>query len=179
MIRAWKGEPLHTENGDEGVCLAPLPVQKPHPPLWVAAFGPLALKQAGGLGLPYLCSPIEPLAMLKSNYALHREATKQAGHAPAEVVPVMRTILVTDNAALAKRVSGQLANSAPRQLQGEDVSVDEWAIVGDRHYARDRLAEYAEQLGITHLIGGGRLPRLEEVEQLHSQQHLLEIAESL
>ena len=25
--------------------LDPLPVQKPHPPIWVAAFGPLALKQ--------------------------------------------------------------------------------------------------------------------------------------
>lgn len=179
MLRAWKGEPLAHDGSGDAVYLAPLPVQQPHPPLWVAAFGPLALKQVGGLGLPYLCSPIEPLAVLKSNYALHREATEQAGHTPSEVVPVMRTVLITDNAALAQRVKDQLADSAPRHLQGEDIDVEDWAIVGDRHYAKDRLAEYAEQLGITHLIGGGRLPRVEEVEQLHSQQSLLEIAESL
>jgi alkanesulfonate monooxygenase SsuD/methylene tetrahydromethanopterin reductase-like flavin-dependent oxidoreductase (luciferase family) len=137
------------------------------------------LKQVGGLGLPYLCSPIEPLEVLKSNYALHREATEQAGHPLSELVPVMRTILITDNAALARRVKEQLADTAPRQLQGKDVNVDDWAIVGDRHFAKDRLTAYAEQLGITHLIGGGRLPRVEEVEQLHSHQYLLEMAESL
>ena len=46
---------------EEGVQVFPQPVQKPHPPLWVAAFGPKALAQAGRLGLPYLCSPMESL----------------------------------------------------------------------------------------------------------------------
>lgn len=179
MIRAWKGEPLPTHNGAEGACLAPLPWQKPHPPLWVAAFGPLALKQVGKLGLPYLCSPIEPLELLKSNYALHREATEQAGHVLSPVIPVMRTVLITHSTTLAQRVKDKLVNSAPQHLRGKGIEVDDWAIIGDRHYAQDRLAEYVQQLGITHLIGGGRLPRIEEVEQLHSQQHLLEIAESL
>ena len=45
MKRAWAGEPIELENG-ETVTLAPLPTQQPHPELWVAAFGPLALKQA-------------------------------------------------------------------------------------------------------------------------------------
>ena len=179
MLRAWKGEPLAHDGRGDAVYLAPLPAQQPHPPLWVAAFGPLALKQVGGLGLPYLCSPIEPLAVLKSNYALHREATKQAGHTLSPVIPVMRTVLITDDAALAKRVKNQLAENAPAQLQGEGTEVDDWAIVGDRHYSRDRLAEYTEQLGITHLIGGGRLPRIDEMEQLRSHQNLLEIAGSL
>ena len=36
-----------------------MPLQKPHPPIWVAAFGPKALQQAGTLGFPYLASPME------------------------------------------------------------------------------------------------------------------------
>ena len=32
--------------------LSPRPVQQPHPRLWIAAFGPLALKQAAGLPVP-------------------------------------------------------------------------------------------------------------------------------
>ena len=57
MIRAWQGHPL--PGGEGEVVLSPLPVQQPHPPVWVAAFGPKALAQAGGLGLPYLASPME------------------------------------------------------------------------------------------------------------------------
>ncbi len=43
MLRSVKESP---EGNDKPIFLAPLPVQRPHPPIWVAAFGPLALKQA-------------------------------------------------------------------------------------------------------------------------------------
>ena len=73
MIRAWSGEPITTDgDGGEAVRLAPLPVQQPHPPIWVAAFGPKAVEQAGRLGLPYLASPIESLDALVENHARHR-----------------------------------------------------------------------------------------------------------
>ncbi|MGH2897347.1 MAG: LLM class flavin-dependent oxidoreductase, partial [Solirubrobacteraceae bacterium] len=53
MIRAWSGEPIAFDGADgDPVRLAPLPVQRPHPPIWVAAFGPKAVEQAGRLGLP-------------------------------------------------------------------------------------------------------------------------------
>ena len=175
MIKAWRGEPLYKDDQGSEVCLAPLPVQRPHPPLWVAAFGPLALKQVGTLGLPYLSSPIEPLADLKINYQLHREAAEQAGQTLDQVVPVMRTVLITDDKALASRTRERLARAAPSKLQRSQLALDDWAIIGDKHFARDRLYEYVEQLGITHLIGGGRLPPLEEREQLRSHEQLLEI----
>ena len=37
MIAAWRGDPIG--EGESVVHLAPLPVQTPHPPLWLAAFG--------------------------------------------------------------------------------------------------------------------------------------------
>jgi alkanesulfonate monooxygenase SsuD/methylene tetrahydromethanopterin reductase-like flavin-dependent oxidoreductase (luciferase family) len=58
------------------------------------------------------------------------------------------------------------------------VGVEEWAIVGDRHYVRDRLAEYRARLGVTHLIGGGRLPVIEENLLLQSHQWLAEMGEA-
>ena len=61
MISAWKGESI-AQFEDNDITLSPLPVQQPHPPLWVAAFGPLAIKQAGTLGLPYIASPVETLS---------------------------------------------------------------------------------------------------------------------
>lgn len=167
----------HRPAGGEGTRLAPLPVQRPHPPLWVAAFGPLALKQAGGLGLPYLCSPIEPLEDLVANVVLHRNAAEAAGQRLEETMPVMRTVFISPDASAVARVMERLAASVPTRLRGEGVAVEDWAIVGDRHYVRDRLAEYRTRLGVTHLIGGGRLPIMEENLLLQSHQWLAEMGE--
>lgn len=55
--RLWDGERL-TFHGKyfrvDGVKLAPLPVQKPRPPIWVGGFGPAALKRAATLGDGYM-----------------------------------------------------------------------------------------------------------------------------
>lgn len=79
ILDAWGGKPV-TEGEGPPVTLSPLPLQQPHPPLWVAAFGPKALAQAGRLGLPYVASPIETLERLEANYAAHGEQAAAAGH---------------------------------------------------------------------------------------------------
>lgn len=179
MLKAWRGEPLNEDLSGEPVCLAPLPVQQPHPPLWVAAFGPLALKQVGELGLPYLASPIEPLDNLARNYALHAEAAADAGHRLEATVPVMRTVFITPNNSLATRVKETLATALPPALQRKGVSVDEWAIIGDHSYARERIAHYVETLNITHFIGGGRLPALPDTDLLQSHEWLVQIGDGI
>ena len=155
MRAAWAGQPV----GSSGARLQPEPVQKPHPPVWVAALGPKALAQAGALGLPYLASPLEPLAALEDNYAQHRAACAGAGHPLPDAVPVMRTIFASDDPALIARVrellehrmtmmqqqSSALVRTLPRQL-------DDWAIVGTPQHVRETIARYRERLGITHLV---------------------------
>ena len=156
MIRAWQGEPLLARDG-EPVVLSPLPVQQPHPPIWVAAFGPKALAQAGKLGLPYLASPMEPVQRLRDNYQRHAEASDAAGvRRPAEL-PIMRTLFVAEDATLLARVREQLEQSArqvasSRLRRGISLAPDDWAIVGEPNEVRDKVAAYVEQLGVTHLI---------------------------
>ena len=156
MIRAWQGEPLLARDG-EPVVLSPLPVQQPHPPIWVAAFGPKALAQAGKLGLPYLASPMEPVQRLRDNYQRHAEASDAAGvRQPAEL-PIMRTLFVAEDATLLARVREQLEQSArqvasSRLRRGISLAPDDWAIVGEPNEVRDKVAAYVEQLGMTHLI---------------------------
>ena len=92
----------------DGLVFEPKPVQKPHPPIWVAAFGPKALRQAGSLGFPYLASPMEPIDQLRGNYEKHRLACNEAGvQIPAEV-PIMRTVFVSENARLVSAIRGRL-----------------------------------------------------------------------
>ena len=168
MISAWRGEPIPLgeegasgEGGERGerdeVTLSPLPVQEPHPPIWVAAFGPKALAQAGRLGSPYLASPMEPVERLRANYERHAAACEEAGVARPPEVPVMRTVFVSDDAALVANVRQQLEISAREVAstglrRGLSLEPDDWAIVGDRSEVKDKVAAYVEELGVTHLV---------------------------
>ena len=167
MLRAWKGEAVRPGNGGEAVVLDPLPVQQPHPPVWVAAFGPKALTQAGRLGLPYLASPMETLENLKTNLALHGEAARIAGHGEVTVRPVMRTVFLGSRRRELEDLKAQL-DAAGRPRRDERADVDDWAIIGDRGFVAAKLDEYREALGVTHLvvtrlrIGGIEEERLRE-----------------
>jgi alkanesulfonate monooxygenase SsuD/methylene tetrahydromethanopterin reductase-like flavin-dependent oxidoreductase (luciferase family) len=179
MASAWRGEPiLGGESGeaDQQVILAPLPAQRPHPPLWVAAFGKLALQQAGAMGLPYLASPIETLGALEANYRTHAEAVRLAGQPGVATVPVMRTVYISNNATAVRAVRDELQKHGAGRLRDSAARVEDWAIIGDRSFVRDKVAEYVDRLHITHLIGGGRLPRLSEAEQLRSHEQFAAIA---
>jgi alkanesulfonate monooxygenase SsuD/methylene tetrahydromethanopterin reductase-like flavin-dependent oxidoreductase (luciferase family) len=154
MILAWSGAPVRIddESGAE-VVLDPLPIQRPHPPIWVAAFGPKALAQAGRLGLPYLASPLETLESLEQNYARHRTAVEEAGLPAPDQIPVMRTLFVTDGERETRTLRETLQAQA-RSLAGvaEDAAADAWSIVGEAGYVRERVTAYRQQLGMTHLI---------------------------
>lgn len=163
MLRAWSGAPLAVDGAAEPFALDPLPAQRPHPPIWVAAFGPKALAQAGRLGLPYLASPMETLADLEANLALHGQAAAAAGHGEIQVRPIMRCVFVGRGRREIEAVRTRL-DEAGRPRQGDRPAVDDWALVGDRGYVAAKLAEYREGLRPTHLVAtrlriGGIEPR--------------------
>jgi alkanesulfonate monooxygenase SsuD/methylene tetrahydromethanopterin reductase-like flavin-dependent oxidoreductase (luciferase family) len=179
MRRAWAGEPIIHDAHGNPVYLAPLPVQRPSLPIWVAAFGPLALKQVASLGLPYLASPMETLSTLRDNYRSHERGVVEAKHPPVHTVPIMRSVFIADRSS----VSASLKKALDKQLLAmtgrEPESVDDWAIIGDSHYVRDKLEEYVQQLGMTHLILSGRLPGIDSARVQRSHGDVLEVAGQL
>jgi len=178
ILAAWRGEPVASDGDDrdgEGarpVVLAPLPVQRPHPPVWVAGFGPKAVSQAGRLGFPYLASPIETLTVLEDNYARHREAFSEGHGGEGLAVPVMRTLFVSRNASLLARVREALArqaaalSSAPiaSLRRHADSKVEDWALVGEPEAVADAVCRYRERLGMSHLIARSHVPGAEPAE---------------
>ena len=86
----------------------------------------------------------------------------------------MRSIFISDDKALAARLKTSLAEFVPNFARDKSAGTDEWTIVGDRYYARDKLSEYAETLGMTHLIASGRLPGIGSDALIRSHQVLLE-----
>ena len=189
MISAWAGEAIEaTGKRNDGnidpAYLFPLPFQRPHPPIWVAAFGPKAVEQAGRLGFPYLASPVETLSMLEAKYARHREAHEKYNHEVAKSVPVMRTLFISQKTDQLKSVREKL--DAEMRLRAEspvlairtsaNASSEDWAIIGEPEEVSDKIALYRERLGVTHLIATRtRLAHLTSSELEASLEFLAEI----
>ncbi len=183
MVDAWGGAVVGGGES-EPVTLSPLPVQQPHPPVWVAAFGPKALAQVGGLGLPYLASPMESRQTLAENYQRHRDACADAGHAAPEEIPVMRTVFVSRDPERIRRVRDLMAAQAEATRRGArgaiarrvPDSVDDWALIGSPESVGDQIAEYRESLGMTHMVATRlRIGEMEEDALTESLQLLAEI----
>ena len=178
MISAWQGQPIARHDGED-IYLSPLPIQQPHPPLWVAAFGPLAIKQAGSLGLPYIASPVESLGSLEANVSAHRAHVRDAGHPPVDTTPIMRTVFVTRNARLEKQVATSLEQETASRFRKQSTALADWALVGSPGYVRERLEEYRERLGLNYLIARGRIQGVGDAAQVRSHELLMSLAESV
>ena len=170
MISAWRGKPI-SKLEDKDIFLSPLPVQKPHPPIWIGF--PLALKQAGDLGLPYLASPIETFNSLKANLSEYRKHLVTEDGLSTKT-PLMRTIFISENKEACNKVKVSLAKENAARFRTEETIVDNWAIVGPRNYVLEELNKYVEELGIDYFIARGRIPRIDD-ESIKSHEALTEI----
>ena len=174
MIAAWRGEPV-SKMEDKDIFLSPLPVQKPYPPIWIAAFGPLALKQAGNLGLPYLASPLETYDALKRNLSEYRKHLVTGNRETSTKTPLMRTIFISEHKGTCNKVKESLAKENASRFRTEEASIDSWAIVGSRNYVLDELNKYADDLGIDYFIARGRIPQISDEDQVESHEALIKL----
>lgn len=166
VLKLWAGEAW---DGDEarfhtlpeiGVLEGITPRQRPHPPLAVAAFGRKGLAQAARWGLPYLASPMEPFELIAENLAFHRSEL-QGGSAPDEaVVPIMRTVFVSEDPRTLARVFAKLEGERrppslklPKAIaRAAAAPIEERVVVGTRDEVVARLARYREELGMNLLV---------------------------
>ncbi len=189
VLAAWSGAELSLAGvhfaAREGarVRLGLRPVQRPHPPLVVAAFGRKGLLQAARRGLPYLASPLETLAALEENYALWREHCTLSV-ASDLAAPVMRTVFVAGDDAEAQHVLSALASEsralgagAPRALaRAAEGALEERVLVGGANQVRDGIARYRERLGMDLLVARIEVAGVPPAARDASLERLAEIA---
>jgi natural product biosynthesis luciferase-like monooxygenase protein len=87
--RAWTEERLDFEGKHyqfRDLEIRPKPLQKPHPPIWLAALSEETFEKAGRLGFNLLLSPVfgGSLQIAKDRVARYRDALADAGHDPAQ-----------------------------------------------------------------------------------------------
>jgi len=182
---AWSGAPLVLDGvhfatrGEHAATLRP--VQRPHPPLLVAAFGKKGLLQAARHGLPYLASPLEPLALLEANYALHRASLAPGAALAPFAAPVMRTVHVTasdaETAAVLARLDAEAAGSAallpPALAKAAAGPASARVIVGSVAAVTELIGLYRERLGLDLLVVRSEVASVDEAAQRRSLEALV------
>ena len=91
--KSWSGEPFDFAgrfHSAERLHVRPRPVQRPHPPLYIAANSEDSVHSAARLGLPTLSSFFVPIEELQRRHQLYREESLAIGRAEAEIAALER-----------------------------------------------------------------------------------------
>lgn len=106
--RLWAGESVTYESPScrlANASTALRPVQRPHPPIWVAANNDEAVERAAQIGDAWIINPHATLQTIARQIELYRQALSRAGKPfPAEL-PMMREICVAESRAEALRLA--------------------------------------------------------------------------
>jgi alkanesulfonate monooxygenase SsuD/methylene tetrahydromethanopterin reductase-like flavin-dependent oxidoreductase (luciferase family) len=162
---SFEGKAFKLKN----VTVDPKPLQKPRPPVWIAANTDAAVKRAASIGDGWLIGPHSAIDELERQVQLCRLTWTDSGKSGAPAVPIIRETFV----AASKREAVEKARPYLEQLyratyikwkQNEamnDPNELSWAfdklakgrfILGSPAECIDQMREYEERLGVSYLL---------------------------
>jgi alkanesulfonate monooxygenase SsuD/methylene tetrahydromethanopterin reductase-like flavin-dependent oxidoreductase (luciferase family) len=189
--RLWSGEPVsyagrHFTLRDVRVSMPPL--QRPRPPIWLAANSNEGVKRAARLGDAWLMNPHSTTATLERQLALFREARQGLGRPPAREIPLIKECYVAADSATAvaeARPFLEAKYEAYRRWEqdkalpdGERFDPDfetlarDRFLLGDPARVREEITRYREQLGVTTMIFRLQWPGMDPAKVLRSMRLL-------
>ena len=109
VLQAWTQERLSfsgTHYRFEGIEVLPKPLQRPHPPVWMAATSEAAIDWAAGRGFSILMDPHASMAELGAKRRRYAERLALAGHSDAgRDIPMARLLALAPTTAEAEAVA--------------------------------------------------------------------------
>lgn len=109
VLAAWQQERLNWDSPYwhfRDVEVLPKPSQQPHPPVWLAAGSPGALRWAGKHGFSVLLGPHATFDENLGHYELYRQTLADAGHVFGErEIPMARFVAVAPTDAAAEQIA--------------------------------------------------------------------------
>ena len=203
MQKCWSGQPFDFRgrfHSAEQLHVRPRPVQRPYPPLFIAANSEDSVRSAARLGLPTLSSFFVPIAELARRRRVYREEALSAGHAAAEIERLeqqawgMRVVHIAPSREEALCVTeapfmgyqqrmarlrsegtgGSISNSFDRSYVRLrpflDYMKDGLALIGTPDEVREGLQAYMEATGHQRILLLTALPGLEAAPALRSMR---------
>jgi alkanesulfonate monooxygenase SsuD/methylene tetrahydromethanopterin reductase-like flavin-dependent oxidoreductase (luciferase family) len=184
LIRRLWTDPAVSFHGKhfhaEGLPLRPQPIQRPAPPIWIAAKKRRAVELAGEVGDGWFADPITPLSIIRNNRTYWEQAVRAAsGDQARKSFAYYREFFVAEDDATAWRIGrepmmdgyrnylrwGHLVDDDGKPILPERADVLEdlvrqrFTLGGPEHCLAD-VEMLRETLGITHLILKTKFPGL-------------------
>ena len=143
------------------------PVQRPRPPIWIAASGNAGIQRAARLGDAWTIAGHATLATLKQQVQLYRDTLQVLGKPYPEDFPLSKDLYIAPDRRTALREAQPYVEAAYRaySLWGQgrglpvtetfavpfDTLVQDRFILGDLDDCVGQIRAHEEQLGITHM----------------------------
>ncbi len=168
--RLWSEEAV-THHGEtcrlENVRMNLRPVQKPWPPIWIAANNDRAIRRAARLGDTWFVNPHSTLQTIRRQLALYREELDAQGKPFPQELPILKEIFCAKDRATALDMAGpylagkyrDYAKWGQDDAMPEDESFDKEFeelirgrfILGSPEDCYHQLEPYWRELGVNHL----------------------------
>ena len=174
VLRAWTEKRLSfagTHFHFDGVEVLPKPLQRPHPPVWMAATSEAAIEWAAGRGFSILLDPHASHRDIGSKRRFYGERLKAAGFSlDGRELPVARLLALGDTAAKAAEVARRGAQwivqsyfgAAHRPVGVSDPNrpgidpieryLDEVILHGTPDSVLDQILRLREEIGLDYLL---------------------------
>jgi len=169
--RLWSEESV-THDGEtcklDAVRMNLRPVQKPRPPIWIAANNDRAIRRAARLGDTWFVNPHSTIDTIRRQLRIYREELDAHGKPFPSELPVIKEIFCAENRAKAMEMAGpyllgkyqDYAKWGQDDAMPEDESFDKEFeelvegrfILGSPEECYEQLAPYWEELGVNHLV---------------------------
>ena len=167
--RLWSEDSV-THHGDtcrlDNVRMNIRPVQKPRPPIWIAANNDRAIRRAARMGDAWFVNPHSTLNTIRRHLEIYREELKAQGKAPPRELPIIKEIFCARDRATAVEMAGpyllgkyrDYAKWGQDDVMPDDESFDkefedlvkDRFILGSPEECFEQLKPYWEELGINH-----------------------------
>jgi alkanesulfonate monooxygenase SsuD/methylene tetrahydromethanopterin reductase-like flavin-dependent oxidoreductase (luciferase family) len=174
VLAAWTSDRL-TWSGSrwrfDDVEVLPKPLQKPHPPVWLAAGSPGAIRWSGSKGYSILLGPHSTFDENTAHRELYRQELEQHGHSIAgRDIPMARFVAIAET----DRAAEEVARSGAEWLIGSYMncrkatrpdSPDQAILTMD---AATKIERYLQSV----IIHGSPASVVDQIERLREEMYL-------
>jgi len=169
--RLWTEESVTVDNDVctlAGVTLTCRPVQRPHPPIWVAANNDTAIRRAARIGDTWFINPHATMTTIARQMEVYRDELARVGKPFPEVLPIFKEIYCAKDRATALAMAGPHLGGKYKVYaswgQGEAMPADEDIrqpfeslledrfVLGSPEECYEQLRPCWEKVGATALI---------------------------
>ncbi len=109
VLEAWRKDRI-TYHGEyfhfDDIEVLPKPMQKPHPPVWLASTSPEAIAWSGERGYTIMLDPHSPHRDIAAKREVYRETLEKFGHSiEGREIPMARLLAIAETASEAEQIA--------------------------------------------------------------------------